>query len=267
MRRSSSELLGGACLVGLLMLGALLAAPVAHAQTDADRATAQAMLQAGVDAAQDGDWEAARVAFGRAYTLVASTRVLMNLAGAQRHCGHLLEARESYQRWLVDATERDASYRPTVEEALAEIATEIPQLVVEVRNLRAGDRVDLDGAPIEIGAAIEADPGSHVVTLSHGTTLLATETIDLVVGDHQTVGLAAPSIAAAPPPTTRTVAPLVTSHDDEGGGDVTSSPWFWAGIGGGAAVVLGVIIGVAVATSSSGGSSAPDMGTLGPFRL
>lgn len=249
-----------------LVLLALPAAP-ARAQSDADRATALAMLQAGVDAAQDGDWESARVAFGRAYALVASTRVLMNLAGAQRHCDRLLEARASYERWLADATDRDASYRPTVEQALAEIDTEIPRLVVLVRNGQPDDVIQLDGATINVGESMLADPGTHTVTLMRGEATIASEPIELVVGDHQEVTLAAPSFAPADVASTtptRTVAPLMTDRAND---DVTESPWFWVGVGGGGVVLLGVIIGVAVAASSGGETPPPDMGTLGPFRL
>ncbi len=256
-----------------LAVGALVALMVAvvssqaHAQpSDADRATALAMLQAGIDAAQDGDWESARVAFSRAYTLVASTRVLMNLAGAQRHCGQLLEARASYQRWLLDATDRDASYRPTVEQALAEIEIDLPQVVVTVRGSREGDSLELDGTSIAIGEATLADPGPHVLTLVRGTTTLAQESIDLVLGDHQEVSLAPPSLAPADVVATEPtrVAPLMSTRESE---EITQSPWFWAGVGGGAVVVIAVIIGVAVAASSSSSARPADMGTLGPFRL
>jgi hypothetical protein len=252
----------------LVVIAVMLASSGVRAQpSDADRATALAMLQAGIDAAQDGDWESARVAFGRAYTLVESTRVLMNLAGAQRHCGRLIEARASYERWLVDATDRDASYRPTVETALAEMETEMPHVVVLVRNARDGDYVQLDGTTINVAESTQADPGPHTVTLMRGDQTLASEPIDLVIGDHQEVTLAPPSFAAvdpalgAPP---RTVAPLVTPRTND---DITQSPWFWVGVGGGAVVLLGVIIGVAVGASSGGDTSPADMGTLGPFRL
>lgn len=254
-----------AALVALVLT---LVSSSARAQpSDADRATALAMLQAGIDAAQDGDWESARVAFGRAYTLVESTRVLMNLAGAQRHCGRLIEARASYERWLVDATDRDASYRPTVEQALAEIATELPRVTVTARGTREGDYVQLDGNTINLGEETIADPGQHNVTLMRGETTLASEPIDLVIGDHQEVTLAPPSLAPAAVVTTAPtrVAPLVTARPDDG--DITRSPWLWVGISGGAVVVIGVIIGVAVAASSGGSTTPPDMGTLGPFRL
>lgn len=246
----------------------LSASPLAaqSAPSDQDRAQALAMLQAGNDAATDGDWESARVAFSRAYALVTSTRVLMNLAGAQRHTGHLIDARASYQRWLTDADARDEPYRATVEQALAEIQNEIPQLTVSVSGGRAGDAVEIDGHALVAGEPVEIDPGAHTLELVRGTTVIATERIDLALTDHSMIELAAPSLSPRdlPPEPPPRHAPLVTDHDS---GDVTNAAWFWpAVLGGGGALVLGIIIGVAVA--ASGASTPPaDVGTLGPFRL
>lgn len=244
---------------------ALRASAQAAEPSDADRAAALAMMQAGVQSAEDGDWEAALVAFGRAYRLVASTRVLMNLAGAQRHTGHLVDASQSYARWLQDATDRDEPYRATVEQALADLASETPQLTVLVRGTINGDVVEVDGNLVEIGATVQLDPGPHVAELLRDGAPLRSESFDLALSERREVTLNAASVAPTEaedtaPPTTSI---LVTSHSD----DTLSSPWLWGGIAAGAVIVIAVIIGVAVAASSSGGTAMPDMGSLGPFHL
>jgi hypothetical protein len=247
----------------LAMVLVLAWSGAALAQTDQDRAQALAMLQAGNDAATDGDWESARVAFARAYALVASTRVLMNLAGAQRHTSHLIDARASYQRWLTDADARDEAYRANVEQALTEIASEIPQLTVSVVGGRPGDTVDLDGHAIVVGQAIEIDPGPHMLELRRGETTVTQQRVTLDLSERRDVSLEAPSLAPRPTPEPVHAAPLVSDHEST---ELTAQPWFWAAIGGGAAVVIGIIIGIAVAASSSS-PAAPDMGTLGPFGI
>lgn len=257
-------------LVGVLALAAL-PAPV-HAQaaepTEAARAQALSHLQSGIAAAQAGDWETARAEFTEAYGYVASTRVLMNLAGAQRHTGQLVEARTSYQRWLREATDRDAQFRPTIEQELASLESEIPQIVVTLHGAIPGDGVELDGTAVTTGEALAANPGDHVVVVHRGDREIHTERFTLAASDWHEVDITVPPPADAEAPPSdaeRARHSLITERDHE---EITSSPWFWVGVGGGAAVVLGIVIGVAVAASSSGPSApVPDMGTLGPFAL
>ncbi len=251
-----------------LALAALLSGPPSAAgaqSSDDDHAAALAMMQAGVLAAQDGDWESARVAFSRAYSLVASTRVLMNLAGAQRHTGRLLEARASYEQWLRDATERDAPYRATVEQALLELESETPRVHVRVEGAIPGDTIELDGEAIEPDVDAPANPGPHTVALRRAGETVASERLELAIGETRALALTAPGAAIPDPgPTPPTRSSLFTTRTE---GDGSPSPWIWVGVGAGAAVLVGVIIGVAVAASPSGGPPGPDMGTLGPFRL
>ncbi len=250
----------------------VLASSGAHAQstepTEADRASALAHLQSGISAAQAGDWEAARAEFTEAYGFVPSTRVLMNLAGAQRHTGQLVEARVSYQRWLREATDRDAQFRPTIEQELASLEREIPQVVVTLHGAIPGDTVELDGAAITTGEAHPANPGDHVVVVRRGETELHSEPFTLAASDWHEVEVTLPGVDPTPdadPDGAAARHSLITEREHE---EITSSPWFWVGVGGGAALVLGIVIGVAVAASSGGGSAPiPDMGTLGPFAL
>jgi hypothetical protein len=249
-----------------LALSLSLSLSVARAQdTDADHAAALAMMQAGIDAAQDGDWDAARVAFERAYSLVASTRVLMNLAGAQRHTGRLLEATASYQQWLADATARDEPYRADVEQALQELTTETPQVRVRVAGVAPGDVVRVDGDQIPAGSAVALDPGDHVATVERGGETLATERFSLAPSEYRELDLSVPSLEPETTTTTTARTSIFAQRETAPQDDVLSSPWLWVGVGAGAALVIGIIIGVAVA--ASGGAPGPDTGTLGTFRL
>jgi hypothetical protein len=253
-----------------LLVASIVVLCVSHASaqtaqpTDQDRAAALAMLQAGIQSAEDGDWESARVAFTRAYTLVASTRVLMNLAGAQRHTGRLRDARESYRRWLIDATDRDEAYRPTVTQALGELESEIPRVTVSLAGASNGDVVQIDGGEIEIGASVELDLGPHTAEVVRGASVIASESFSLALGERRDVELVVPSLE--PAAVAIVAAPHVSLITQREHDDPFASPWVWVGIGAGVAVVLVVIIAVAVATSSSS-TPAPDMGTLGPFHL
>ena len=239
------------------------AARAQEAATEEDRAEAQAMLAAGIASAEDGDWEAARIAFTRAYALVTSTRVLMNLAGAQRHTGRLVDAAVSYRRWLIDATERDEGYRPTVETALAEIERDLPHVTVRAAGARPTDVVMLDGVVILTDERIDVDPGRHLVEVSRGDATLRSQRFELAAADDREIVLVMPADAGDPGQGGRVGPSLGEAPHD----DIVSSPWLWVGVGAGAAVVIAVIIGVAVASSSSGGAASPDVGTLGPFAL
>jgi len=248
------------------VVAALASAPSARAQTDEDRTQALALLSQGIEFAETGDWQAARLAFADAYALVQSTRVLMNLAGAQRHTGQLLEAADSYRRWLADATDRDEPFRATVEQALTELTTEIPQVTVTVQGLAPTDVVQIDGSDVEADATFQIDPGDHLAEVRRGSRAVQSMPFTLEIGEQRQLALTVPSVSptTAAASATTPSSSLITTRERE---DVLASPWLWAGVGAGAVLVIGIIIGVAVAASSSGPAPMPDMGTLGPFQL
>jgi hypothetical protein len=162
-----------------------------EAQGDADVAAARAAFREGIEAASAERWPEARDRFRRAYELSPRPRILVNLGSAYRQTGELLEAREAYQRFLVDAEDRDL--RRTVEAELAEVINLIPQLTIRVENLQDGDRVLLDGEEVDrLGSAFETNPGMRSVEVQRTGRTVAQVRVNVEPQGTEEVQLRAP---------------------------------------------------------------------------
>ncbi|MEM9193505.1 MAG: hypothetical protein AAGF12_30300 [Myxococcota bacterium] len=239
---------------GLLALAALLAAPPAEAmaQSDDDRANAQAAFQRGIGAAREGRWDSARRAFAEAYEHVPRPVVLINLAGAERQSGLLVEALRTYERFQQLAGEEDAQHLAAVQQAIAEVRTELPLVTLEISGLALSDDVRIDGEAVSAAAlsSIPVNPGSHEVVVQRDGETVARGTFEARVAQRQTVALAVS--------VTREPDPLPEEPEDSGG----ISPWVWVGIGAGVLVIAGTVVAILLATGGS--TDDPFMGNFGP---
>jgi hypothetical protein len=233
-------------------------APVVEAQpSEQDRAIARAAFERGLAAAQSGDWEAANGAFQEAYSHVPLAAILLNLAGAQRQTGRLVEAERSYGQFIAMASGSDAESRPAAERALAEVRAEVPHVRIQVENLLNGDRVLIDGEEVPnaaLSTPVAINPGAHRIEVTRDGASIAEESFSVERGGSTDVSLDVPARE-------REVSDIVTTtpvETDDGGSSAGLIILFSAL---GAAVVAGVIVTILLVTA---GPPDPFQGNFGP---
>src|SRR5262245_38865529 len=103
------------------------------APTEAATADARQRFNEGVELADAGDHEAARLKFSQASSLHTSPAVLYNLARAGQLSGHLLEALEHYRLFIKMASDPKVTdvQRPRATENVAELSKKVGQIDVE----------------------------------------------------------------------------------------------------------------------------------------
>jgi len=236
--------------------------------SQSEMAAARQQFRAGLQHARAARWEEALESFERSWGIAEVPTTLLNLAGAQVQTGRLVAGAESYRRFLDMATSgRAARYRSQAEEALEEVEERIPSIVIEVDDLAEGDRLSVDDDDVRsgvVGVPFPLDPGEHVVTVSRGGAVVATETVTLEEGEERTVSLSAPegslpSVDGSTLDEERGSEALAGPEDDDDGGGVLASPLFWTGVG---AVVVGGVV-AALLISSRGGQDDLYEGNLG----
>ncbi|MBX3190259.1 MAG: hypothetical protein KF819_24885, partial [Labilithrix sp.] len=149
-----------------------LATPIALEGTaranDAAVAEAQARFQEGLDLADAGKHEAARLKFQQAVAVFKAPAVLYNLARSEQLTGHDLEALEHYRQFLkaaaTDPKITDAM-REKAKQNAAEVSKKVGQIDIEVPSAA---KVSIDGRPLEETPRepVPVAPGSHKIEAS-----------------------------------------------------------------------------------------------------
>lgn len=233
----------------------LVSAPALAQPEESGVAEARALFRSGLAAANEERWADALADFERSYALAPRASTLLNLAAAQAELGRLVEASQSYFRFLAEAdAEQTRRYADDAERSLAEVTERIPRVRLSIPDLVPGDLLELDGVEVpsaDLSVPIPMNPGAHVLTVTRDAQEIGRLELTLVESEERGVTLplqvSAPSGALAGSPG--------TSESE----DLLASPWLWVGIGG--AVVLAVVIGVAIGVATAGGAF---QGTLGP---
>ena len=157
-----------------------------------DRQLARELFQQGVAASQGNRWDEAQDAFSRVYALTHRAEVLLNLATAQAQTGAMLNAIESYRRFLQTASAAlQTQHGDEARAALADVEASIPRLRIEA-PITSSELVMLDGvslSPAELGVALPMDPGAHRIALARGTEVLDAQSVTLERGESRTVTL------------------------------------------------------------------------------
>jgi hypothetical protein len=195
--------------------------------TDADRAQARALFQAGAAAVEAGRWADAVSSFRSAYELTGAASALFNTGFALRALGRYREARDAFVE-LATLTNVSDTMRAQSEELLAEVRMRIAR--VRLGGLEAELRygVRLDGVGVEDEGTrplmLEADPGTHAVDV----TLTGYEpfTWSGQLGDGALLDVPVS---------------LVEVQGGGGGGGVVEEAWFWLLIGGVVLAGAGVV--------------------------
>jgi hypothetical protein len=194
--------------------------------SEADRAQARALFQAGAAAVDAGRWADAVASFRAAYDLTGAPSALFNTGFALRALGRYREAAAAFVE-LEGLTNVADAMRTQTTELLAEVRSRIAR--VRLTGLEADTRygVRLDGAGVEDDGSrpfvLEADPGSHAVDVS------------LTGFEQFTWSGALADGAALDVPVS--LVPLPVTGGGSGGGTVFEEAWFWLLVGG--VVVVG----------------------------
>ena len=168
------------CLAASAALLASLAlyAPSAHAQSDADRATARSLGQEGETALEAKDFKKAEDDFRRADRLVHAPTLALGLARALAGGGKYVEAQETYNRIVREGVFPGAPepFRKAVDDARREVDSVASKLAgatitvqgpggSEVSNpIVTIDDVGVNAASLGVRRLV--DPGSHVLKVS-----------------------------------------------------------------------------------------------------
>lgn len=198
----------GSLLLGLWMT--LAASAIATTTTrsaradDAAVAEAQERFKEGLDLADAGKTEAARLKFQQAWAVFKSPSVLYNLARAEQLTGHDLDALEHFRLFLrlseTDVKITDAM-RDRARQNVAELGARVAQIEVDVPK---GARVTIDGKALADPGAAPRDPapvtpGRHLVEASYeGKT--RSVTVDAVSGETTRARIDFDPDTAPPPP-------------------------------------------------------------------
>lgn len=154
-----------AILLALVSTLALTAAPRPARADDAAVAEAQRRFGEGLDLADAGKHEEARLKFQQAAAVLKAPSVLFNLARAEQLTGHDLEAVDHFRQFL-RASEHDPkitdAMRDKARQHIGALSAKLGQIEVDVP---AGARVTVDGAPAPEAPSepVAVKPGRHVV--------------------------------------------------------------------------------------------------------
>lgn len=194
--------------------------------SEADRAQARALFQAGSAAVDAGRWADAVSSFRAAYELTGAPSALFNTGFALRALGRYREAREAFVELLGLSNVTDTMQAQT-RELLAEVRDRIARVRLTGLDPTTRYGVRLDGTGVEDDGSrpfvLEADPGSHAVDVSLTGHELFTWTGAL--GDGATVEV--PVV----------LVPLSAVGGASGGSTIFEEAWFWLLVGG--VVVVG----------------------------
>lgn len=190
-----------------------VAQPSAWAQSDDDRAGARVAATEGVKAINEKRWADAADLFSRAESLVHSPVHLLYLARAQEKLGHLVKARENYnkilrEKYSADAPDAFRQAQSSAQQESAGLDARLAAITVKLDGEKGPVTVTMDGEkvpPALIGLPLPVDPGSHTFEAT-GTDLKSDPvTVSVPEGGKDAVTLtvkSAPGTLApgAPPP-------------------------------------------------------------------
>jgi len=234
----------------LIVAITITAAGAAHAQpADATAGSklplARRLYEEGVDAIGKARWASAFDRFKASYELAPRVLTLFNLAYAQAQTGRLVEAVESYRRFLRETTDgRYPDLRTSAAGQLELLDKQIAQITLDVTNIEPDDVIAIDDVEFPqsvLREPIPMNPGPHVARVQRGQRVLATRSLTLTAGAPEAVHLELPVKpldltvhATAAPPSVTTPLPGPVRPDHGSSHAWLRSPWLWSGV----AVVL-----------------------------
>jgi hypothetical protein len=178
------------------LAAALLMGPVPVRAADKSTREAEARFQEGLARVKSHDFEAARLSFAQAYTVLHRPQILWNLALAEEKTGHLVEALQHF---------RGVAEDPAAGEDRANAQRHVDSLVALTGHIDVkappGAQVSVDGSTTftaPIAGYIDVEPGRHVVDadVSVGPRSIPVEVAE---GQIAHISFVPPEVPAAPP--------------------------------------------------------------------
>ena len=187
------------CGLGVL-LGLLLAASTARAQSEADKKRAVSLQTEGVKLMQRGDNPGALAKFEEAYRLVPSPKILFNMGRAHAEMGDEVKALAELERFLDEAPYAPKESR---DDATRRVEALRPKLsYLEVQTDDVGAAISVDG--VSVGAAplprpVVVKPGAHEVRTEKPDMTTDVRTVSALAGQKvRVVVKLAPAFHPAP---------------------------------------------------------------------
>ena len=184
------------------VLAALLVSGSAFAETkeEIEIRNAQTRFEEGLSLADQGQHEEARVKFVQAYAVLKSTKVLYNLAIAEKKTSHPVECIQHFRVFLKDPT-ITPDLRARAEQIIAELSKTTSR--VEIAATPGAD-VRIDG--VTVGRAPFTEPvdvavGHHSVSATLDANNKTTE-VDTTAGGLAKVDVSFPGVVGGPTPAT-----------------------------------------------------------------
>lgn len=207
---------------------------------------ARRLYDEGVDAADKGQWSIAHDRFKASYELVPRMHTLFNLACAQSQTGRLVEATESYRKFLREASATHPDLRAQATTQLELVERQLAHVTIDVANLERDDAIALDDIELPAAAlrqAIPINPGPHVTRIQRGSQVIASRAITLTSGASESVRIELPprpavlDVPVKPPATVpdapdrpRSLPPLPPPGERSSSRSWLRSPWLWSGV-------------------------------------
>lgn len=152
-------------------------------------AEARVRYDRGLKLYYDGNIEAARVEFERAYQLAPSYKILYNTGLCYRQLNDYVAALDALERYLKEGgTEIPNDRRAEVEKTLAEIRPRLATL--DIRTNVPGAEISIDDAPIgktPLPAPVRVNPGRRKVTATKSGRFPINRSITVGGSEQQTV--------------------------------------------------------------------------------
>ena len=201
---------------------------------------AQHLFARGVEAARQGHWDDARMAFEGAHALSTRPVILINLAGAQARTGFLKEAVANYRAIASDDGTDTAPFRDAAAAVVATLEPRIPRIRLRAA-LDIADVIKIDGVGVAsslVGEPQPVNPGSHIVTVVRAGVERVHIEVSLAEGETHDVSLRPPPALhlEAPEPRDPTHAFVPTTERSAVPPAVHPrrawwrSPWLWTAV-------------------------------------
>lgn len=247
----------------------------AHAQNDADKATARQLGVEGQEAFDKKDFKTAEDRFKRADSLFHAPTLALGLARAYAANAKFVEAQETYNRIIREGAPAGApaAFQNAVDAAKAEVSSVVGKIGSVVINVSGADapKVTLDDQPFPnaaLGVKRAANPGAHVVRATADGYRSAEARITVPeAGGSATATLTLekdPNAVVAPTPTPTPTGPTqpggVTAPpaEAESGGSTKTIGLVLMGVGGVGLVAGGITGALAMSKHSSLNNDCPD---------
>lgn len=209
-----------------IVVGLLLAAATASAQSEADKKRAISLQTEGVKLMQRGDNPGALAKFEEAYRLVASPKILFNMGRAHAEMGDEVKALAEFERFLDEAPYAPKESRDDAARRVEALRPKLSYLDIQTDDVGASISVDGQSAGVApLARPVVVKPGAHEVRTEKPDMTTDVRTVSPIAGQKVRVVVklvpafhpapAAPPVAgtlatepAAPPAPGSAVAPL-----------------------------------------------------------